>query len=313
MTIVFYVLIFLVLSVVLSKSADWIMKGVSYFAHSLKIRSFLLSFLFLGIITSIPEMFVAFQSVANRIPQLSVGNLLGGVIFKLSFLMGISAILLGRITLTHGMTLFDIGLSSLVTLAPAVVVWDGRLTQWEGIVLIAIYCIHIASINREQHVLSTIEQHAKHVKHGAHAFILCASGFVGIAIASKYLVVIGVGSATVLGISPFVIGLFLITLGTNLPEITLATEAILKKKQDIAFGDILGSSVIGTLILGIVCVMYPFSVPDHERVRMTLIILALVSVFFFWAASTKKDITRREGIVLFTVYIAFVLFEMLRV
>jgi cation:H+ antiporter len=313
MMIAFYTIAFLVLSIALAKSADWMMKGISYFAHSLKIQSFLLSFLLLGIITSIPEMFVAFQSIADKVPQLSVGNLLGGAIFKLSFLMGISAILLGRIVLNHGMTLFDIGISAVVTLAPAVVVWDGKLTRLEGFILIGIYLIHIAYINKEQHVLSSIEHHAQHVKHGAHALLLCIGGLVGMAIASKYLVEIGSSSAMLLGIPPFVIGLFLITLGTNLPELTLATEAIMKKNQDIAFGDILGSSVISTLILGIVCVISPFSVPDHERMRMTLIILALVSVFFFWAASTKKDITRREGIVLFTVYIAFVLFEMLRV
>lgn len=311
--IFFYILAFLVLSVVLAKSADWLMKGISYFAHSLKIKSFLVSFLLLGIITSIPEMFVAFQSVVDKVPQLSVGNLLGGVIFKLAFLMGISAILLHRIILDHGMTRYDIGVSALVTLAPAIVVWDGKLTRLEGIVLIAIYVLHVLYINKEQHILSTIEHHAQHVKHGMHALLLSLGGLIGMAIASKYLVLIGTGSATAFGIPPFVIGLFLITLGTNLPEITLATEAILKKKQDIAFGDILGSSVMSTLIMGIVCVVAPFSVPDHERMRMTLIILALVSVFFFWAASTKKDITRREGIVLFTVYIAFVLFEMLRV
>lgn len=307
------ILTFFVLSFILAKSADWLMKGISYFAHSLKIKSFLLSFLLLGIITSIPEMFVAYQSVVDKVPQLSIGNLLGGVIFKLAFLMGISAILLHRIVLDHGMTRYDIGISAFVTFAPAVVVWDGKLTRLEGFILIGIYVLHVLYINKEQHVLSTIEHHAQHVKHGMHALLLSLGGLMGMGIASKYLVVIGVGSAKAFGIPPFVIGLFLITLGTNLPELSLATESIIKKKQTIAFGDILGSSVISTLILGIVCVVAPFSVPDHERMRLTLIILALVSVFFFWAASTKKDITRREGIILFTLYIAFILFEMLRV
>ncbi|EKD67423.1 MAG: hypothetical protein ACD_48C00419G0001 [uncultured bacterium] len=94
---------------------------------------------------------------------------------------------------------------------------------------------------------------------------------------------------------------------------TLAIEAIVKKNRDVAFGDILGSSVINTPLLGVICLVSPFVMPDIERVRMTLLLLVLVSVFFFWAASTKKDITRREGIVLFSVYIAFVLFEMTRV
>jgi cation:H+ antiporter len=308
-----YIVAFLALSVALAKSADWVMKGISYFAHSLKIKSFLLSFLLLGIITSIPEMFVAFQSVIDKVPQLSIGNLLGGIIFKLSFVMGISALFLGRIVLDHGLTTFDIGLSSLVMFAPAVVVWDGKLTRFEGVLLILIYLIHVIYINKEQHIVSTFEHNAKHVKHGPHALLLSIGGLIGMAIASKYLVVVGEASATFLEIPTFVIGLFLLSVGTNLPELTLAIEAIVKKKEAIAFGDILGSCAMNTLILGVVCVVSPFSVPDHERMQMTLIILALVSVFFYWAASTKKDITRREGIVLFAMYIGFVLFEMLRV
>lgn len=311
--IVLYGIAFIVLGIILATGADWVVKSVSYFSHTLRIKSFLIGFLLLGFATTIPEMFVAYQSVRDGIPQLSVGNLLGGSILLLSFVMGISAIFLKRIVLDHGMTTFDIGISALVVMAPAVVLWDGALTRTEGWVLIAIYILHILFINKEQHVVGDIESHAKHVKHAAHAIFLGVGGLIGMAVSSRYIVLIGELVAKAINIPPFVIGLFLITFGTNLPEISLAVEAIIKKRRDIAFGDILGSSVINTPLLGIICVLAPFSVPDHERMRVTLILLGLVSVFFFWAASTKKDITRREGIVLFTVYAAFILFEMMNI
>ncbi len=313
MTIVFYIIAFIVLGYVLARCADWVVKAVSYFSHALHVKSFLFGFMLLGFATTIPEMFVAYQSVSDGIPQLSVGNLLGGSILLLSFVMGASAIFLKRVILDHGMSSFDIGMSAFVVAAPAFVIWDGKLTRFEGMLLIAIYIIHLIFINKEQHVLSTVEQHAKHVKHAGHAILLGLGGIVGMAVSSRYIVTIGEASATLLGIPTFVIGLFLITFGTNLPELTLAIEAIVQKKRDVAFGDILGSSVINTPLLGVICLIKPFTMPDYERVQMTLLLLVLVSVFFFWAASTKKDITRREGIVLFTVYIAFVLFEMLRV
>jgi len=270
-------------------------------------------FVLLGFATTIPEMFVAYQSVQDGIPQLSVGNLLGGSILLLSFVMGVSAIFLKRIVLDHGMSSFDIALSALVVAAPAFVIWDGKLTRFEGFVLLSLYIVHLLLINKEQHVLTIVEHHAKHVKHAGHALFLGLGGIIGMAVASRFIVTIGEASAALLGIPTFVIGLFLITFGTNLPELTLAIEAIVKKNRDVAFGDILGSSVINTPLLGVICLVSPFVMPDIERVRMTLLLLVLVSVFFFWAASTKKDITRREGIVLFSVYIAFVLFEMTRV
>jgi cation:H+ antiporter len=311
--ILLYIFAFIILGFILARCADWVVKAVSYFSHSLHVKSFLFGFLLLGFATTIPEIFVAYQAVRDGVPQLSVGNLLGGSILLLSLVMGVSAIFLKRIILDHGMSTFDIGMSALVVGAPAVVIWDGKLTRFEGLILIGLYLVHLLLINKEQHVLITVEQHAKHVKHAGHAILLGVTGIVGMAVASRFLVTIGEAAATILGIPTFIIGLFLITFGTNLPELTLAVEAIIKKKRDVAFGDILGSSVINTPILGVICLITPFAMPDIERVRMTLLLLALVSVFFFWAASTKKDITRREGIVLFTVYIAFVLFEMLRV
>ena len=301
------------LGIVLAVSANWVVKATSYFSKRLEIQSFLLGFLILGFATTIPEMFVAYQAVADGVPQLSVGNLLGGSILLLSFVMGGSALFLKRIILDHGMTQWDIGLSTFVVAMPAIALWDGKLTRFEGFLLVAVYLVHIVLINREQHVMNRVEHHAKSIKHPLHAITLGFGGLIGLAFSSKFIVTIAEGLAQQFNISPFVIGLFLVTFGTNLPEITLAVEAIFKKKRDIAFGDVLGSAVINTPILGIICMASPFSVPDHLRMRATLILLFGTSLFFWWAASSKKDITRREGIVLMIIYIIFVAFELMRI
>ena len=311
MNFVFYAVAFLFLGFVLAKSADWVVKATAFIAKKAHIRSFLLGFLLLGFATTIPEMLVAYQAIHDGVPQLSVGNLLGGSILLLSFVMGGSAIILKRIKLDHGLSTFDIGMSSFVILAPAVVLWDGKLARLEGWILIGVYVAHLLFINREQQVSETVDHHTKHVSHIWHALGLLIGGLVGMAIASRYIVTIAELVAQVFSIPTFVVGLFLVTIGTNLPELTLAVEAIIKKQKDIAFGDILGSSVINTPLLGVIGVISPFTIPDHERMQVTLLLLVLVSIFFFWAAVTKKDITRREGFVLFTIYIAFIMFEML--
>lgn len=301
------------LGVVLAIGANWVVKGASFIARSLAVKSFLLGFLILGVVTTIPEMFVAYQAVRDGIPQLSVGNLLGGSILLLSFVMGASAMILGRIILNHGMTTRDIIQSSLVVATPAVVLWDGEMTRIEGIVLIVIYMLHVMFVSKEQHVVRTVEQHANHVLHIGHALALFVGGILSIAISSHFIVNIAESLAKTLQVSPFVIGLFLVTLGTNLPELSLVVMAIVKKKRDIAFGDVLGSAVINTPLLGIVCLVAPFSVPDHTRTRATLILLAGTALYFLWAASSKRDITRKEGVGLFILYLMFIGFELLRI
>ncbi len=311
MNALLYAIAFLFLGFVLAKSADWVLKATTFIAKKAHIRSFLLGFLLLGFATTIPEMLVAYQAIHDGVPQLSVGNLLGGSILLLSFVMGGSAIVLKRIKLDHGLSVFDIGMSSFVIFTPAVALWDGKLTQFEGWILVAVYGIHLLLINKKKQVVETVEHHTKHASHIWHALGLLVGGLVGMAIASRYIVTIAELVARAFSIPAFVIGLFLVTIGTNLPELALALEAIVKKQKDIAFGDILGSSVINTPLLGVIGIVSPFTIADHERMQVTLLLLILVSIFFFWGAITKKDITRREGFVLFTIYIAFVLFEML--
>jgi len=301
------------LGIVLAVSANAVVKSTAYFSQRLQIKSFLLGFLVLGFATTIPEMFVGYQAVVDGVPQLAVGNLLGGSILLLSLVMGGSALFLKRIILDHGMTKRDIGLSTLVVAMPAIALWDGSLTRFEGVILLAGYLLHILFINKEQHFSANIEHHAKSIKHPMHAIFIGFAGLVGLAFSSRFIVVLAEGLAKSFAISPFVIGLFLVTFGTNLPEITLAVEAVLKKKRDIAFGDVLGSAVINTPILGIICIFAPFSVPDHLRMRATLILLAGTSLFFWWAASSKRDITRKEGIVLMIIYILFVAFEFMSI
>lgn len=307
------IFLLIILGIILAVSANAVVKGMAYFSKRLHVQSFLLGFLILGFATTIPEMFVAYQAVQDGIPQLSVGNLLGGSILLLSFIMGGSALFLKRVILDHGMTSRDIGLSTLVIAMPVFALWDGQLTRFEGLILISAYVLHIFFINHEQHFIDRVEQHTKNLKHPIHAIALLIGGLIGLAFSSRFIVTIGEGLAQQFNVTPFIIGLFLITIGTNLPELTLALEAVIKKKRDVAFGDVLGSAVINTPLLGIICIVAPFSVPDHTRMRATLILLAGTALYFWWAASSKRDITRREGIVLLVMYIVFVVFEMMRI
>jgi len=301
------------LGIILAISANAVVKSTAYISQRLRIRSFPLGFLILGFATTIPEMMVSYQSVIDRVPQLAIGNLLGGSILLLSLVMGGSALILKRVILDHGMTRRDIGLSTLVVALPAIALWDGALSRFEGLFLVCVYFLHIVFINHEQNFVSSVEQNAKNVKRPIHAAFIGIGGLIGLAFSSRYIVFISENLATSFGISPFVVGLFLVTFGTNLPEITLAAQAVIHKKRDIAFGDVLGSAVMNTPILGMIGLIAPFSVSDHLKIRATLILLIGTTLFFWWAASSKRDITRKEGIVLLMVYIVFVLFEFMNV
>lgn len=286
---------------VLAGSAQLVVRAASTLAHKAGITNFAVGFLLLGLLTSIPEIFVAIGSTIDGIPQLSVGNLLGGSILLLSLVIGLSSVILGRLTLDRGLDTREIAASSFVVSAPVLVLWDGVLTRWEGGFLIALYIIHAF-------FLKNGSKNGK--KHPPNAILMLCIGLIGMVIASKVMIESAKVFIDVFHIPSFVFGLVLLSLGTNLPEFSLAFEGAVLKREGVVFGDFLGSAAANTLILGFLGLFSPFEIIGLNRVRFSLGLLAFLCVYFVWAISTKGDITRKEGFGLLVFYGAFVAFEL---
>lgn len=306
----FWHIIFLLgFGVLLTSSAQVVARSVAHISRVVGLTGFSLSFLILGLCTSAPEMFVAYRSVVQGVPQLSVGNLIGGSILLLSLVMGLSSVLYGKITLAHGMTFHEIVLSSIVVAAPVTVLWDGSLTRIEGTLLIGIYIIHALLLRHE----TKVERHAAYMSHRPPAlwksFVLLIVGLIAMFVASYFIVEFATTLIALLNIPAFVFGLVLLSLGTNLPEFALAWQAGKSKTKSIAFGDFLGSAAANTPILGVLGVVAPFRVANSDRVLFSLVLLFTVTLFFVWALSSRRDITRKEGLGLLIFYVMFVLFE----
>lgn len=297
--------------IVLAVSAHLVVKTAATLAGKLGVASFTLAFLMLGILTSTPEIFVAIQSSLGGVPQISMGNLLGGSILLLSLVIGGSSVILGKITLDHGLTFGEILRSSLVVAAPAAVLFDGSLTRVDGALLVGAYVGHVLFLNAKKHVLGHIKKHAGAAHGIGHSLFLLLIGLAGMTVAAKMIVDSASVISTALHIGPLVFGLVLLSLGTNLPEMALAVEGAIAKRRTLAFGDFLGSAAANTLILGILGIFSPFRVSRGGDLFVSLALLVIVSAFFVWTLASRKDITRTEGVGLLVFYALFVAFELL--
>ncbi len=301
---------FFLTAALLNYCADHVVRITNSLSQSLKIKSFIVGFVLVGFSTTFPEFFVAINAVRTGLPEIAVGNLLGGIILLTGFVFGLGSIALGRISLNHGFTKFDILLSSIILASPVFVLWDGAMTRIEGVMLIFLYCIQLVALGQREHVISTVEERVSMIKHPVHQALVFFFGILGVAAASQIFIIICTMLAQLLHIPEFVLGLFIVSIGTNLPEIFLTLDAVIKKKQTIAYGSILGSSVINPAVLGAVGIASPFVVADIAKLRITLIILFFAAAYFYWAASSRRDITRTEGVGLFLMYLLFVCLEL---
>ena len=118
--------------------------------------------------------------------------------------------------------------------------------------------------------------------------------------------------APALGISTVVLSLIVVSLGTTLPELTLAIGAALKKEVALIMGNLFGSVVTNaTLIVGILALISPFE--TINTANYSLVNMAFVIIFgLFWLfTSTKRRLDRFEGLILIGLFFVFVGLELM--
>lgn len=308
MNLWWHISVLIVSGIVLTGAANLVVKHSSTIAQRLGLTSFAMGFLMLGLLTSMPELFVAMQAVSDGIPQLSVGNLLGGSILLLSLVMGIVAIVLGRVNLDHQLSMRELWAMMGVIAAPALVLWDERLSRVEGLFLVGVYALHAFLLNRD----GKKNHRKKNARVGGLSghLLMLGAGVGAMFLSSRFIVTSAEAIMGTLSIAPIVFGLFFLSLGTNLPELALAYESIRHRRREIAFGDFLGSSAANTLILGLLGLGAPFTGVGNGRILGALLILGSVTVYFLWAISSGRTITRKEGIGLLVFYLLFVGYEL---
>src|SRR3989339_586716 len=285
-----------------------IIRSVENLAQRLKISPFAMSFFVLGILTSIPEFSIGINSIINNTPDIFVGNLLGA-----SLIIPLLAVFGGVVKLVHQLSENNLIFSLLVVAAPVFLIADNVLTRTEGVFLILIYFILFYFIEK-RHGLTTIIQKEEKKIFSKHFFedaveLLLASTI--IFLASRHIVTETEYFSSMLKVSQFLISIIILSIGTNLPEISLTFKAIVSKKNEVALGDYLGSASANTLLFGL------FTLLNGKRVdvsvysfRILLLTLLGLGVFYLFSRS-KNEISKKEGKILLLIYLLFIVVQVL--
>jgi len=110
-----------------------------------------------------------------------------------------------------------------------------------------------------------------------------------------------------IGCSPLIIGMTVVSIGTSLPEIIIASAAALHGQLDLAVGTAIGSNITNImLILGLAAILHPFAV-DSDILRRELPLMLLVSLvaglFLF-----DGELSQIKGIILLVIAVLYLLF-----
>ena len=98
--------------------------------------------------------------------------------------------------------------------------------------------------------------------------------------AADYLVRGAVALARLSGVSPLIIGLTIIAVGTSVPEFVTALSAALSGASDMAVGNVVGSNIVNMLfILGIAAMIRPINVSVKIIARDAMMVVGATALF----------------------------------
>jgi cation:H+ antiporter len=113
--------------------------------------------------------------------------------------------------------------------------------------------------------------------------------------------------ATLIGLSPLVIGATVVAFGTGAPELVVVTQSSLTDHANLAVGNVVGSNIFNILFtLGVAALIAPLYVAQR-LVRLEVPLLIGVSVLV-WLLGLNGSINRLDGVLLFAGMLVYTYF-----
>lgn len=293
--------------------AGLIISAASKFSAKLKLSPFAFSFVFLGIFSSTPEFSVGLQAVMNHDAEIFVGNLLGGIVVLFLVVIPLLAVFGNGISLKkeldNSLLLATMG----VIVAPSIFILDKRVTNTEGFIMILLYSVLLFFVERKQGIFDAKNKQLLNRKAYSYIDIIKIVLGLGIVYVSSNLIVDKtVYFASIYNTSAFYVSLIIVALGTDLPELTLAIRSVLSGKKDLAMGDYIGAAAVSTFLFGLFTLLHNGEVLTISNFMVTFVFIILALGMYYWFFYTKRFISRKNGLVMLSVYGAFIAFELFK-
>ncbi|MFH0942958.1 MAG: sodium:calcium antiporter [Candidatus Beckwithbacteria bacterium] len=317
-----YLLLIIGFSILLIKATDIVIDNLQQLTEVTKVGKFATASLLLAFATSLPELVVGVTAAIAGNPSLALGAILGSNIVDISLVIGGAAVIGGSFSVAGEWLKIDIFSVFLAGVMPLILLMDGQLSRADGLILLFIYGLYNFGllrkksdrrIGRQGRLLQRMMIPGTRRKmNQSLAWLFLGAAMV--IFSADMIVKTGVSLATILKAPVFLIGLFLVAIGTSLPELSLEIEAVKKKQIGMALGDLFGSVVVNsTLILGIVALINPIKLAGGLNAYLLAAAAFGVMFLIFWQfVKTKKKLERWEGVVLMLVYLMFAAMEWLK-
>lgn len=282
--------------------ADYLVEGASAVARKFGLSEFVIGLTIVGMGTSAPEMVVSFIGAAQGNADIALGNVVGSNIFNTLLILGLTALIL-PMGISADNRRKDIPVNILTTVLLIVLGLEHTLfgfgtdglSRLDGAILVVLFIAYMWSSFTKKTAESTQENEAKPIKPWLAA-IMIIGGLGGLVAGGNLFVNSATAIAKALGVSDKFIAITILAGGTSMPELATCVAAAIKKKGQLALGNIIGSNIFNILlILGGSALIHPLSFADITYVDLGILLASALALFTACYIGKKNSLDRLDG------------------
>ena len=304
----------------LVKGADILVDGASNIAKKFNIPEIVIGLTIVSLGTTMPELFVSTTSALEGHTDMAIGNVIGSIAANLLLILGLTTVL-NPIDLKKETRFIEIPISMFIFIVFMYMCNTGKvITPKEGraliIMLIAflIYTVIMAIKGKEfeegrikNENITPLQKGKKKRQNAFWDFAKIIIGIIALKYGGEFTVNNAQTIAEFIGMSEKLIGVTILAVGTSLPELITCISAAIKKKTDIAVGNIIGANILNILlIVGVSSIIKPLKYNMTYNVDLGLIIISTIMLEMFAFIPPIKKMSRDNGFIYVMIYITYV-------
>jgi len=274
-------------------------------------KEFIVAFFAASIGAVLPELFIGVRSAIKGVPELALGSIIGQNIILFTLSVAICTFILKEIVVESRTVRAGAVFALIAVTLPFVLLWDGVLSQTDGMILIGACLLYIYWLfSKEDHY---VKKHSEIVPRSstlARDVAIILFGFLFVFLSAEGIIYAAENFSLHLGVPVTVFGLFAIGLGVALPETFFSITLASKGHSWMILGGLMGAIALSsTLVLGLVSVINPIEVVDMGAINVARFFLISSGIFFLFFVRTSNKITKKEAWFLLGIYLLFLFFE----
>ena len=293
--------------------ADWLVDGASSVARRAGLSEFVIGLTIVGMGTSAPEMVVSLLGALEGNGDITVGNVVGSNVFNTLLILGLTALIL-PIGITRSNRKRDIPVNLVVTALLMLLgmeytilgIGTDGLSRFDGAVLLALFAVYMWISFRSGKTGDQAGEEGQKQQKLWLSILMILGGLAALVVGGNLFVNNATALASALGVSDKFIAVTILAGGTSLPELATCIAAAVKKKGQLALGNIIGSNIFNILlILGTSAVIAPVSFQSINMVDMAVLMVSAIALGTSIFIGRRNQLDRVDGALFLIIWAAY--------